>query len=78
MADWPIRLGRELIGGASKGYLDEIPASAVKKYESEFLAFMKKEYPEVGQHIKSKGALNDEIEAKLKDACSKFRGIFKP
>jgi F-type H+-transporting ATPase subunit alpha len=67
-----------VIWAASKGYLDEIPASAVKKYESEFLAFMKKEYPEVGQHIKTKGALNDEIEAKLKDACSKFRGVFKP
>jgi F-type H+-transporting ATPase subunit alpha len=67
-----------VIWAANKGYLDEIPASAVRKYETEFLAFMKKEYPDVGHTIKSKGALSDDIEAKLKDACSKFRGVFKP
>ena len=67
-----------VIWAANKGYLDEIPASTVKKYETEFTAFMKKEFPDVGQHIKTKGALSDEIEAKLKDACSKFRGVFKP
>lgn len=67
-----------VIWAANKGYLDEIPASAVRKYETEFLAYMKKEYPDVGQHIKTKGALSDDIEAKLKDACSKFRGVFKP
>ncbi len=67
-----------VIWAANKGYLDEIPASAVKKYETEFLAFMKKEYPDVGHTIKQKGALSDDIEAKLKEACGKFRGVFKP
>ncbi|HWO57839.1 MAG TPA: F0F1 ATP synthase subunit alpha [bacterium] len=67
-----------VIWAAGKGYLDEIPVAAVKKYESEFLAFMKKEYPDVGHTIKTKGALSDDLEAKLKDACVRFRGIFKP
>jgi F-type H+-transporting ATPase subunit alpha len=67
-----------VIWAAGKGYLDEIPVAAVKKYESGFLAFMKKEYPDVGHTIKTKGALSDDLEAKLKDACVKFRSIFKP
>jgi F-type H+-transporting ATPase subunit alpha len=67
-----------VIWAGSNGFLDPLPVAAVKKYESEFLAFVHKDYPDVALTIKSKGQLTPEIEPKLKEACTRFSGMFKP
>ena len=65
------------IWAGTNGYLDSIPVAAVRKFEVEFVAFMNKEYADVGHDIKTKGQMTDQINAKLKEACTKFKASFK-
>jgi F-type H+-transporting ATPase subunit alpha len=65
------------IWAGTKGYLDDVPIEAIHKFEEEFVAFMLKDYPDVGHEIRTKGKMTDELDAKLKQACLKFKGTFK-
>jgi len=67
-----------VIWAGTNGYLDDLPVSAARKFEQEFLAFMHKDYPDVGHTIKTKGIMTDDLDAKLKEACTKFKAAFKP
>ncbi|MBB6216344.1 F-type H+-transporting ATPase subunit alpha [Anaerosolibacter carboniphilus] len=58
-------------------YLADIPVTAVKRFEEEFLRFMDGKYAEVGASIKSTGVMSDEMESKLKTAIEEFKGQFK-
>lgn len=58
-------------------YLADIPVTAVKRFEEEFLTFMDGKYAEVGASIKSTGVMSDEMEAKLKTAIEEFKGQFR-
>jgi F-type H+-transporting ATPase subunit alpha len=65
------------IWAGTKGYLDSLPIDAVGEFERQFIEFMHKDYPDVGHDIKTKGLMTDEIDAKLKEACTKFKEGFK-
>ncbi|MEW5701450.1 MAG: F0F1 ATP synthase subunit alpha [Candidatus Zixiibacteriota bacterium] len=65
-----------VIWAGTHGFLDDLPVAAVRKFEREFQEFMHKEYPDVGHTIRSKGQLTDDLDAKLKEACAKFRKAF--
>ncbi|MCF7905244.1 MAG: F0F1 ATP synthase subunit alpha, partial [Candidatus Marinimicrobia bacterium] len=57
---------------ASNGFLDEIPATEVKRYEEELLNFMVATQPELLKKILDEGKLTDEIDAALNKAVSDF------
>jgi len=63
---------------ATNGYLDDLPVSAVKKFEREFYIFMRDKYPDVGIQIKQTGKLSDENVETLKKAAVEFKGQFTP
>ena len=63
---------------ATNGYLDDLPVSAVKKFEREFYLFMRDKYPDVGIQIKQTGKLSDENVETLKKAAVEFKGQFTP
>jgi F-type H+-transporting ATPase subunit alpha len=67
-----------VIWSGTNGHLDDLPVSAIRKFEQEFLAFMHTDYPDVGHTIKTKGQMTDDLDAKLKEACTKFKAAFKP
>jgi len=75
----PMKVEEQVIAiwAGTNGFLDSLPVSAVHKFEVEFIAFMNKEYADVGHEIKTKGQMTDEIAAKLKEACTKFKETFK-
>jgi len=60
------------------GYLDDLPVEAVRKFEKEFLEFVDKEYPEVPHDIRQTKDLSDADQARLHEACKKFRTLFTP
>lgn len=60
----------------TRGYMDEVPVSAVRKYEDELQEFIANAKPEILEGIKTKGALDDEIEGKLKAALEEFNKGF--
>ena len=59
------------------GYLDDLPLESVKKFEREFLEFMRKEHPEILKDIVETKDLTKENEERLKKAISEFKERFK-
>ncbi|MBW1798545.1 MAG: F0F1 ATP synthase subunit alpha [Deltaproteobacteria bacterium] len=66
-----------LFAGAN-GYLDEWPVEAVTDYEKQMLEFLESKYSDILSEIKEKGAISDELEAKMKKALDEFKGAFQP
>ncbi|MEW5874933.1 MAG: F0F1 ATP synthase subunit alpha [Candidatus Zixiibacteriota bacterium] len=67
-----------VIWAGTNGFLDSLPVASIRRFEKEFLEFMHQNYGDVGHTIKSKGQMTDELDAKLREACTKFKGKFKP
>ncbi|MFW6028904.1 MAG: F0F1 ATP synthase subunit alpha [Halanaerobiales bacterium] len=59
------------------GYLDDIPADNVERFEDELLSFMNSNYPDVGDNIIENGELTEEIEDTLKKAIDEFKENFQ-
>ncbi len=75
----PMPVEKQVISlwAGTKGYLDSIPVSDVRRFESELLESMDAEHPEIGEHIRNEGTLPEDVEAKLKDAVEEFKGRFR-
>ncbi len=69
----PVSLQVMIIYAGTKGYLDDLPASDMRNFEKEFLAFMEKEYPDVGHEIEKSKTLSDEIAKKIDSAVENFK-----
>jgi F-type H+/Na+-transporting ATPase subunit alpha len=65
-----------VIWAATNGFLDEVPVSAIRKYEGEFLQFLKSKYSSVVTGLRDRKELTDEITAGLKKAAEEFKGLF--
>lgn len=59
------------------GFLDDIPVDNLARFEDQFLSYVNSNYPEIGENIKEKGEIEEEIEADLKDAIKEFKETFK-
>lgn len=60
----------------TQGYLDDIPVEAIKKFESEFLGFIRDKKADVRNELKEKKAIDDEMRAKLISAIEEFKKGF--
>ena len=61
------------IFAATNGFLDDIAVDRVQAWERDFLAFMRKGWPQVGQTIVKEKVLSKETEATLKQGIEAFR-----
>lgn len=61
---------------AVKGYLDDIALGDVRRFESEFLSFVKSQHEDVLQSIRDTKDLTADNETKLKEAIEKFKKGF--
>ncbi|WMT40706.1 F0F1 ATP synthase subunit alpha [Paenibacillus sp. D2_2] len=61
---------------AVKGYLDDIEVSDVRRFESEFLSFVKNQHDDVLQSIRDTKDLTADNEEKLKEIIEKFKRGF--
>ncbi|HEX5994119.1 MAG TPA: F0F1 ATP synthase subunit alpha [Jiangellales bacterium] len=64
------------IWAGTTGQLDEVPIEDVRRFEAEFLDFIRREHQDVLDAIAESGKLSDESEATLKDAIGAFKGQF--
>jgi F-type H+-transporting ATPase subunit alpha len=64
------------IWAGTTGQLDEVPIEDVRRFETEFLDFMRREHKGVLDSITESGKLSDDDEANLKDAIGAFKGQF--
>lgn len=76
----PLPLEKQVpaIYAANTGALDDIPVESVRKFESEFLAFLFDKYPDVPESIKRDKALSETTTSALNQALSEFKTQFTP
>jgi len=72
----PIEKQVVIIYAGANGYLDDIPANSVVKFEAELYPFIESKYPEILEGIRSKQKIDDEVENKLKTALEDFKSQF--
>ncbi len=62
---------------ATQGYIDDIPVEAVKKFEQEFLMYMRDRKADVMKELGDKKAIDDDLKAKLVGAIGDFKKGFQ-
>jgi F-type H+-transporting ATPase subunit alpha len=66
------------IWAGSSGELDEVPVEDVRRFESEFLTYLKSSKPEILQSIAAKNEkLSDDTEQLLRSAIDEFKNSFE-
>jgi len=75
----PMLIARQVmfIWCGSNGYLDEIPESAISRFEKEFLDFCDKKYPDIEHKLDEEKKISDDCHAKLEAAVKEFMEQFK-
>ncbi|SDK57529.1 F-type H+-transporting ATPase subunit alpha [Maridesulfovibrio ferrireducens] len=74
----PMNVMQQVISlyAGTRGHMDDVPVTAVRKFEEELLEFIASAKPEIMEGIKTKQALDDDIEGKLKAALEEFKKGF--
>jgi F-type H+-transporting ATPase subunit alpha len=65
-----------VIYAVTNGFLDTVPTGRVREWESGFHPFMKAQYPQVGDTIRTSKALSKETEADLKRGIEAYNATF--
>jgi len=74
----PMPVERQVVSlwAAVNGYLDDIPVTAVRQFETEFLSFVDSTYPQIYKSILEARDLTEETVNLLKEAVTKFKESF--
>ena len=79
-AHQPLPVEKEvvIIYAGTRGYLDDIPVKAIRKFEEELYPFIETKYPQIFENIRTKKQLDEETETLLKKALEEFKAQFNP
>ena len=67
-----------IIFAGTNGFVDELPLTALKKYEQELYSFVESRHPDVFADILKKRELDGDLRAKMTKTLEEFKGAFKP
>jgi F-type H+-transporting ATPase subunit alpha len=75
----PLAVERQIliIYAGTNGFVDELPLTALKKYEQELNSFIESKHPDIFADILKKRELDGDLRAKLNKALEEFKGVFK-
>jgi len=75
----PLSVERQIliIYAGTNGFVDELPLTALKKYEQELYSFVESKHPEIFADILKKRELDNDLRAKMNKALEEFKGTFK-
>ncbi|MBI5169398.1 MAG: F0F1 ATP synthase subunit alpha [Candidatus Eisenbacteria bacterium] len=65
------------IWAGANGYLDDVPVLAVRKFETEWLGYVDKNYGEVAHNIRTAKVISPDDEKRLHEAAKAFKAQFK-
>ena len=68
----PVEKQVMIIYAVTNGFLDALPVSEIKAWESGFLDYVNAQYPQIANEIRTQKAMSKEIEADLKRAVEAF------
>jgi F-type H+-transporting ATPase subunit alpha len=66
-----------IIYAGTNGFVDELPLTALKKYEQELYSFMESKHPDIFADILKKRELDGDLRAKMNKALEEFKAVFK-
>jgi F-type H+-transporting ATPase subunit alpha len=66
-----------IIYAGTNGFVDELPLTALKKYEEEVYSFIESKHPDIFADILKKRELDNDLRGKMSKALEEFKGIFK-
>jgi len=72
----PVERQVAIIFAGTNGYLDSIPVSELRAFETELYAFIDNRHPQLFRGIAAKKQLDDPLKASLTDAVKTFAGDF--
>ena len=65
-----------IIFAGNEGYLDDLAASSVVKFEADLYPFVEASYPQILENIRSSSKIDDETMALMKKALEEFKSTF--
>jgi F-type H+/Na+-transporting ATPase subunit alpha len=65
------------IWAGGNGYMDDVPVDDIRRFESEFLDYLKRNHAGILTAIRETKVLSDDTVTTLKDAVASFRGTFE-
>jgi len=66
-----------IIFAGTNGFVDELPLTALKKYEQELYSFVESRHPDVLAEVLKKRELDGDLRAKITKTLEEFKGVFK-
>ena len=66
-----------IIYAGTNGFIDELPLTALKKYEQELYSFVDSKHPDLSADILKKRELDGDLRAKLNKALEEFKAVFR-
>ena len=75
----PLPVERQIliIFAGTNGFVDDLPLSALKKYEQELYSFIDSRHPDLFADILKKRELDNDLRAKIRQALESFKAEFK-
>jgi len=71
----PVERQVMVLFAVTSGYLDDVAPEHIKAWEQGFLDFMTAQHPELGQEIRTRKVLADELAARLRAAIEEYKKI---
>jgi F-type H+/Na+-transporting ATPase subunit alpha len=71
----PVEQQVMIIFAVTNGYVDDMAVSAVRGWEKEFHDYMAAQHPAIGEEIRAKKALSDDLTARLRQAIDQFKAM---
>jgi len=71
----PVERQVMVIFAVTNGFLDDVAPEHIKAWEQGFLDFMTAQHPELGQEIRTRKVLADELAARLRAAIEEYKKI---
>jgi F-type H+-transporting ATPase subunit alpha len=72
----PVEKQALIIFAGNAGYLDDMDASNVVRFEAELYPFIEASYPQIFENIRSAKKIDDETDALMKKALEEFKSTF--
>jgi len=71
----PVDQQVQIIFAVTNGFLDDVAADKLRDWEKGFHEFMAAQHREIGEEIRTKKALSDDLMARLKKAITEYKSL---
>jgi F-type H+-transporting ATPase subunit alpha len=71
----PVEQQIMIIFAVTNGFLDDVPVAEIKAWEEGFRDFMSAGHPELGEELRTRKVLSDDLAARLKAAVGEYKQV---